>query len=285
MPLCLSDIGVGLSFFVMIFFYKYTAIGNDYLVLDARHDPLPAKDVVVRVCDRHFGIGSDGLLFGGNEQDGCFPLRIFNPDGSEAEKSGNGIRIFARFLWEVGYGKTSPLTVRVPSGEVSCFRGEDDASITTAMGIPQLDSPQLPSPCDQQIILDGCSMEVHAVSMGNPHAVICFPSAKREDILRYGPLLECHPLFPERTNVQIIHVRDPQHIDVQIWERGAGYTLASGSSACAAFAVAHKLGLCDSAVVAHMPGGNLEMRRDADGCIYQTGPVSRIADCRWYDSL
>ncbi|MDR2420110.1 MAG: diaminopimelate epimerase [Puniceicoccales bacterium] len=269
----------------MMFFYKYTAIGNDYLILDARHDSLPAKDVVVCVCDRHFGIGSDGLLFGGIEQDGCFPLRIFNPDGSEAEKSGNGIRIFAQFLWDKNYATGTSLTVRVPAGEVSCCRAEGDSDITTAMGIPQWNSPQLPSPCDQRIVLDGCSMEIHAVSMGNPHAVVCFPSANREDILRYGPLLECHPLFPERTNVQIIHVRDSQYIDMQIWERGVGYTLASGSSACAAFAVARKLGLCDPAAVVQMPGGILKMRQEADACIYQTGPVTRIADCQWYDSL
>jgi diaminopimelate epimerase len=273
-----------LVFFAMMLFYKYTAIGNDYLVLDARHDTLPEKDVVMRVCDRHFGIGSDGLLFGGMEQNGYFPLRIFNPDGSEAEKSGNGIRIFAQFLWDKNYATETSLTVRVPAGELSCFRSEGDSGITTAMGIPRWDSPQLPSPCDQRLVLDGCSMEIHAVSMGNPHAVMYFPSANREDILRYGPLLECHPLFPEKTNVQIIHVRDPQHIDMQIWERGVGYTLASGSSACAAFAVARKLGLCDSAVMAQMPGGNLEMRQDTNACIYQTGSVTRIADCQWYGS-
>jgi diaminopimelate epimerase len=274
--------GVSHNDVIMMLFHKYTAIGNDYLVLDARHYPLPAKDVVVRVCDRHFGIGSDGLLFGASEQNGCFPLKIFNPDGSEAEKSGNGIRIFAHFLWEVGYGKTSPLTVNVPSGKVSCFRGEGNSGITTAMGIPRWDSSQLPSPCDQQIMLDGCSVEIHAVSMGNPHAVICLPSANREDILRYGPLLECHPLFPEKTNVQIIHVRNPQHIDMQIWERGVGYTFASGSSACAAFAVAHKLGLCDTRVTVHMPGGDLQVWQEADGCICQSGKAIHIADCQYF---
>jgi diaminopimelate epimerase len=264
-------------------FYKYTALGNDYLVLDARKNPLPSKGSIVRVCDRHFGIGSDGLLYGGEREKNCFPLRIFNPDGSEAEKSGNGIRIFARFLWDRRYSRATSLSVRVPSGDVLCSRHTGSTDITVEMGIPQWNSPQLPSPCDQLVELDGQSLEVHAVSMGNPHAVLCSPVIGPEAIRHYGPWLENHPLFPQKTNVQLIRVRDRRNIELQIWERGAGYTLASGSSACAAFAVARKLGLCADSVSLHMPGGSLLVRQDARGMLHQTGPASLLADCRWHD--
>jgi diaminopimelate epimerase len=269
----------------MMTFHKYTAIGNDYLILDARHYALPVKDIIIRTCDRHFGIGSDGLLWGGMEEKGCFPLKIFNPDGSEAEKSGNGIRIFARFLWDNHYSQASSLTVRVSSGDVLCSHHENCFDIATAMGIPQWDTEQLPSPCDQTLLLDGQLLKIHAVSMGNPHVVIIGSSVVAlDDILRYGPLLECHPLFPNRTNVQMIYLRDRRHIDMKIWERGVGHTLASGSSACAAFAVARKLGLCDDVVAIHMPGGDLAMWQDADGVLHQTGQVLRIADCQCYCS-
>jgi diaminopimelate epimerase len=263
-------------------FYKYTALGNDYLVLDARKNPLPSPESILRVCDRHFGIGSDGLLYGGAREGNCFPLRIFNPDGSEAEKSGNGIRIFARFLWDRRYSRATSLSVRVRSGDVLCSRHAGTTDITTEMGIPQWSSPQLPSPCDQFLELDGQSLEVHAVSMGNPHAVICSSGIEFEAIRRYGPWLENHPLFPQKTNVQLIRVRDRRNIELQIWERGAGYTLASGSSACAAFAVARKLGLCADSVHLHMPGGSLFVHQDARGMLRQTGPALALADCRWH---
>jgi diaminopimelate epimerase len=268
----------------MILFHKYTAIGNDYLVLDSRKYPLPSKEDIARVCNRHLGIGSDGLLWGGTEQKGYFPLKIFNPDASEAEKSGNGIRIFARFLWDKFYATAPFLTVRVPSGEVLCHRHEADLNITVAMGIPQWSTPQLPSPCDQTIELNGQPIEIHAVSMGNPHVVICSPPNTLDDILHYGPLLERHPLFLEKTNVQMIHVRDNHTIAMRIWERGVGHTLASGSSACAAFAVARKLNLCGSMATVHMPGGKLEIRCDITGAFHQTGPVTHIADCQWHNS-
>jgi diaminopimelate epimerase len=268
----------------MITFHKYTAIGNDYLILDSRKYPLLAKEDIVRVCDRHLGIGSDGLLWGGVEQKGYFPLKIFNPDASEAEKSGNGIRIFARFLWDQLYSTTPFLTVHVLSGEVLCHRHEMDLDITVAMGIPQWNTPQLPSPCDQTIELNGRSIEIHAVSMGNPHVVICSSTDALDDILHYGPLLERHPLFPEKTNVQMIHVRDDHTIVMRIWERGVGHTLASGSSACAAFAVARRLNLCGKMATVHMPGGKLEIQCDANGVLHQTGPVTHIADCQWHNS-
>jgi len=267
-----------------MFFYKYTALGNDYLVLDARRYPLPSREAVLRVCDRHFGIGSDGLLWGGVKEKNCFPLRIFNPDGSEAEKSGNGIRIFARFLWDKHCDASSSLVVRVPSGDVLCSRSAGSADITVEMGIPQWDTPQLPSPGDRSIEVDGKWLEIHAVSLGNPHVVLGAASVDPEEIRHYGPLLETHPLFPQRTNVQIMRVRDRQNIDLRIWERGAGYTLASGSSACAAFAVARKLGLCADAVTLHMPGGSLFVRQDARGMLCQAGPAFAIADCRWRGS-
>jgi diaminopimelate epimerase len=255
-------------------FAKYTALGNDYIEIDEEMFGAPAPERVRAICDRHHGVGSDGILFfrQGNGVD-VFSVRIFNPDGSEAEKSGNGLRILARFLYEFGYCVGTSLTIQTISGTVTAnlhFVGNTVIAIEVAMGRASFDPVDVPmlgpdgEAVDTVIDVDNKPLVVTAVSMGNPH---CIHFVKQLDVqeLRYlGPLLERHPSFPQRTNVQLAHVRSRHRIDILIWERGAGETLASGSSSCAVAAAAVKKGLVDGDVMVHMPGGELKIQVDPE---------------------
>lgn len=268
-------------------FYKYHALGNDYLVLNPRDYPggIPPEPRHIRViCHRHYGLGSDGLLWGPlpSTQAG-FGLRIFNPDGSEAEKSGNGLRIFARFLWDQGLVKTPRFTIETPGGVVEA-EIMNDRRITVAMGRVSFESGKIPvtgSPrevLNEQITIQDRIFTFCAATIGNPHCVIPLAEISPELAKKYGPAIEVHPNFPQRINVQFMQVLDRTNLRLEIWERGAGYTLASGSSSCAASAVAHKLGLVDREVTVHMPGGQISIEIGPDYAIRMTGPVVKIAE-------
>lgn len=265
---------------------KYHALGNDYLVM--RPEDLPAgpdPERIRRICHRNYGPGSDGILFGPLVSRTCdFGLRIFNPDGSEAEKSGNGLRIFARFLRDEGLAGTEPFTVETPGGTVSCRVAPDARSITVEMGRVSFESARIPvegpsrEVLNEEIEAGGHRFTFCAATVGNPHCVIRCDTVSREDAMRYGPLIETDPRFPNRTNVQFLQVLDRENIRIEIWERGAGYTLASGSSSTAAAAVARRLGLCGDNITVHMPGGTLLIRFEGDYPAVMTGPVTRV--CR-----
>jgi diaminopimelate epimerase len=197
-------------------------------------------------------------------------VRIFNPDGSEAEKSGNGLRIFARWLFDTArlVTRTFDIDVGGASAEVEVHA---DGSVTVNMGRPTFRDEL------QQLEVDGRLLEVVALSIGNPHCVIFRPVLDRTELRRLGPLVERSAAFPRRTNVQLAHVADRATLDLLIWERGAGETRASGSSACAVVAAAYRAGLVDAEVTARMPGGNLAVRVDDDGSLWQRGPVEEIA--------
>lgn len=270
-------------------FHKYHALGNDYLVLDPRDYPDwsagPSPAQIRAICHRNFGIGSDGILWGPLPSAiSEFALQIFNPDGSEAEKSGNGLRIFSRYLWDQGLLKNTVFTIETPGGQVRSEIKNDGRLITVAMGTVSFTSTQIPvaGPAREVInetvrILDQ-DFTFCAATIGNPHCVIPLRTISPALAHRYGPGLEVHPNFPRKTNVQFMQVIDRANIRIEIWERGAGYTLASGSSSSAAAAVAHRLGLVDRSVTVHMPGGTIEIEIGANYSIQMTGTVNRVAE-------
>lgn len=265
-------------------FYKYHALGNDYIVIDPNKSSLKLTEDNIRlICHRNFGVGSDGILYGPLLEDGEMRLRILNPDGSEAEKSGNGIRIFSRYLVEAGYVNSKEFSLVTAGGTVAVAVLDEAASlIKVDMGAASFNSADLPAGgppreiLGEKLTIGGADCVVNCVSMGNPHCVIPLDDISRERAERLGPLVENHPLFPKRTNVQFLQVIDRSNIRIEIWERGAGYTLASGSSSCAAASVAHRLGLTGPAVKVHMPGGVIDIDIKPDGHVFMTGPVTGV---------
>jgi diaminopimelate epimerase len=254
-------------------YVKSHGLGNDYIVIDPANVPFAVTPEAVRlICDRHRGVGSDGILLVAPAADADFGVRIFNPDGTEAEKSGNGARIFAKFLREHGYTNKDHFTIHTLGGRVTCALEHEDgrvARITVDMGKARFD------PLDA-IEVGGRRFEVTSVSIGNPHCVIVVPDLATIDIQELGPKIETHPAFPHRTNVQFAQVVSRSEVRILIWERGAGYTLASGSSSCAVVAAVHRKGLVARDVTVSMPGGRLSISIAADGEIRMRGPVEEI---------
>jgi len=268
-------------------FAKYHALGNDYLVIDPAEvpggAPLPV-DQIRLICHRNLGVGSDGILWGPlPSARAAAGLRIFNPDGSEAEKSGNGLRIFSRYLWDRKLVKTPDFKVETPGGVVDVHIG-GDGLITVDMGAVSFSSERIPvagpsrEVINEKITVQDRTFTFCAASIGNPHCVIALPEISAALATRYGPDIEVHPNFPRRTNVQFMQVLDRANIRIEIWERGAGNTLASGSSSSASAAVARRLGLVDDHVTVHMPGGKISIDIGPGYAIRMTGPVARVAD-------
>jgi diaminopimelate epimerase len=267
-------------------YVKYHGLGNDYLVI--RPDDI-AGDLetsqVQRICDRNYGVGSDGILLGPLHSDKCdFQLRILNPDGSEAEKCGNGLRIFSRYLYDEGLVHETKFTVETLGGTVICHVQDSGKTVSVEMGKVSFLSTLIPVVGEEREVLQehmeiaGNKFEYCAATVGNPHCVILFEPITPELAQKYGPLIEIDSRFPHRTNVQFLEVLDRQNIRIEIWERGAGYTLSSGSSSTAAAGVAYKLGLCGPNVTVHMPGGDLVISFSKDLTATMTGPVTRICD-------
>jgi diaminopimelate epimerase len=279
-------------------FHKYHALGNDYIVCDPcdfpSWNPAPTVDQIRVVCHRNFGVGSDGILWGPlPSRQSEFGLRIFNPDGSEAEKSGNGLRIFSRYLYDQKLIKNPSFTIETPGGHVQSVIKDDGRLITVAMGQVSFDSTKIPvnpaTPArevlNEKITILDREFTYCAATIGNPHCVLPLTEISSELAHKYGPHLETHPNFPRKTNVQFLRVLDRANIQIEIWERGAGYTLASGSSSSAAAAVAHKLGLVDASVTVHMPGGKIGIEISPDFSIMMTGTVNKVAEGTMHPEL
>lgn len=276
-------------------FTKYHALGNDYIVLDPADFPawpVPSPEQIRVICHRNFGVGSDGILWGPLPSSvGDFGLRIFNPDGSEAEKSGNGLRIFSRYLWDRKLVQKSVFSIETAGGRVESRLQDDARLITVAMGRVSFDSTKIPvaglprEVLNERIQAGDREFDFCAATIGNPHCVVPLPRIDAALAKKYGPLLENHAHFPHRTNVQFLAVRDRRNIAIEIWERGAGYTLASGSSSSAAAAVAHRLGLVDDKVTVHMPGGSLAIEIAPDYAIMMTGTVHKVATGKMHPDL
>jgi len=276
------------------FFVKSHGLGNDYIVFDSdKIDFKLTQDLIKKICDVHYGIGSDGILVKYNSDAADFKLRIFNPDGSEAEKSGNGLRIFCKFLYDYGYTDKEEFTVETKGGIVKAKMEEKNKFgkakiITVDMGKAIFDSKQIPVNTDKEefisekIAVGDKEFEVNCVSVGNPHCVIIKENLDEEEIKKYGPMIENHPLFPNRINVQFVKPTSRNEIQILIWERGAGFTYASGSSSCGVASVLVKKGLVDREIKIKMIGGELKISIDEDWNIKMTGEVQEI--CSGYIS-
>ncbi|MBI3456760.1 MAG: diaminopimelate epimerase [Candidatus Rokubacteria bacterium] len=246
----------------------------------------PFSPAAIRwICHRHWGVGSDGILLRTGSAVADVGLRIFNPDGSEAEKSGNGLRIFAKYLWERGGLQKSPMRIETKGGivEAVCHvTGGQVTEVTVEMGRATFRAPEIPmhGP-DRDVVgvplqVDARFFTVTCVSVGNPHCVVFTDRLDEAEVRAWGPRLETHPAFPNRTNVQFARVLGRGRVEIRIWERGAGYTLASGSSSCAVAAAAVRNGLTDGAVTLVMPGGELGIEVRPDYSIRLRGPVAEV---------
>ena len=265
-------------------FEKYHALGNDYLVLPSEELKGDLTEEAIRlICHRNFGLGSDGILLGPLPSDKAqFGLRIFNPDGSEAEKSGNGLRIFSLYLWDTGQVKDEPFTIDTMGGVVKSQILDGPDKISVEMGRVSFQSDSIPVTGEPREVIGesieagGQTFTYNAATIGNPHCVIPLDDISEELARRIGPDIENHANFPQRINLQLLKAIDRNTIQIEIWERGAGYTLASGSSSSAAAAVAHKIGLCDRDIRVRMPGGEIEIQISEDYDIHMSGPATRV---------
>jgi diaminopimelate epimerase len=269
-------------------FVKSHALGNDYLVVVPAELDFPlTPGVVRRLCDRHFGVGSDGVLALVPSQRADFGLKIYNPDGSEAEKSGNGLRIFAKYLYDHRHTTAPRFTVETPGGVAVCDLDVRDGRVTRVtvdMGEATFRSDRIPAAgpvrevVDEPLEVEGRVLRVTAVNVGNPHCVVFADDLEAVDLHRLGPALERHPHFPQRTNVQFARVLGPDRVRIRIWERGAGHTLASGSSACAVAAACVRRGLTGRELQVEMEGGVLQVSVDERYRLRMAGPAAEV--CR-----
>jgi diaminopimelate epimerase len=267
-------------------FSKYHALGNDYIVINPRDLPAPLTTEQVRtICHRNFGVGSDGILLGPlPAQNAKCALKIFNPDGSLAEKSGNGLRIFSRYLWDAKSVGHEEFAIQTDGGLVRSTVFADGGMVRVEMGRVSFDSGKIPvtgperEVINEKISAGGREFTFCAATIGNPHCVLPLSEISAQLAHEFGPLLEIHAFFPRKTNVQFLKVLDRANIRIEIWERGAGYTLASGSSSSAAAAVAHKLGLVDRSVSVHCPGGVIQIEIGDGFTIRMTGSVTKVSE-------
>ncbi|HVK02340.1 MAG TPA: diaminopimelate epimerase [Armatimonadaceae bacterium] len=270
-------------------FVKMQGIGNDFVVADCLVEGAPSPEELQRrsvfLCDRKFGVGADIVICVLPSERCDFLMRMFNPDGSEAEMCGNGIRCFGKYVYDHGHTTRTSITVETPGGDKVLELTVRDGKVTHAtvdMGKPGLERADIPMTGDagraisQPVDVDGESVALTAVSMGNPHAVYFVPTATEESIDRLGPALEKHPLFPRRTNVHEVEVVSPSEIKVLTFERGAGRTLACGTGACASVVAAHLNGRTGRRVLVHLLGGDLQIDWSDDDHVYMTGPAVEV---------
>jgi diaminopimelate epimerase len=272
-------------------FVRAHGLGNDYLVVDGATFGVALDETRVRrICDRHVGIGSDGILQRVPAPAGFdAALRIFNPDGSEAEKSGNGVRIYAKFCFDHGYADPAqPLRIHTLGGPVEArlIKREADRSVLrVSMGRVSFQLADLPMTAERDehewvargLTVGDRRFTVTCLSVGNPHCVVLDAPFDEAIARAYGPLIENHARFPRRTNVQFVRVRDRNTVEALIWERGAGWTLSSGSSSCAVAAACVRAGLVDRAVEVVMPGGTLSVEVSEEYSLEQIGFAQEIA--------
>jgi diaminopimelate epimerase len=277
-------------------FTKLHGTGNDFVVVDARALDGDWAALATRVCDRHFGVGADGLILAAPSARADIRMRIFNADGSEAEMSGNGMRCLVKFA--VDGGIVSP---RGDAFDVETGNGVLGVRITTeggrvtrveeAMGRPRLDPREIPVAIEapgpvlrHPLDVDGETLEVTPVSMGNPHTVyVQDEPVDTYPLHRIGPLVEHHRLFPNRTNFEVIRMLGPGSAEMRVWERGVGETLSCGSGASAVMAAARLLGLAGDSLSLRVPGGELDLAWDGEGDVTLTGPVEEVFRGSWPD--
>jgi diaminopimelate epimerase len=283
-------------------FTKMHGIGNDYVYVDCVRSPPPRHpaELSLKVSDRHFGIGSDGLILICPSERADVRMRMFNADGSESEMCGNGIRCVAKFAFDHGLTKNNPMTVETGRGVLTLnldVKAGKVERVTVDMGEPILDADKIPTTLPGPRVVNCASNKVSGsiaevipealtcVSMGNPHAVLYCEDVSRVPLERVGPMLENAPVFPRRINVHFVQVRSPEEVTMRTWERGSGITLACGTGACAVAVAGVLTGRTGRDLLAHLPGGDLRLRWDEkDNHVYMTGPAVEVFSGEWPDA-
>jgi diaminopimelate epimerase len=269
-------------------FTKYHGLGNDFILIDNRNssEPKLTPDQAIDWCDRHFGIGADGVIFALPGQDGTdYTMRIFNSDGSEPEMCGNGIRCMARFLADLETAETGKFqekyAIQTLAGIITP-KFEANGQITVDMGEPRLLASEIPTTLagekvvNQPLEVAGQTWNVTCVSMGNPHCITFVDDVASIDLKKIGSLFEYHSVFPQRTNTEFIQVVRPDYLKMRVWERGAGITLACGTGACASLVAGVLNEKCDRRATIELPGGCLDIEWSHDGRIYMTGDATKV---------
>ena len=265
-------------------FTKMHGIGNDFIVVDAIHEPVSEPAALARrVCARRFGVGADGLILMCASERADATMRIFNSDGSEPEMCGNGIRCAAKFLYDTGLVKKADMAIDTLAGVKNIHldvEGEQAVSVTVDMGQPVFEPARIPVAAESnriRVSLGGREVSFFCVSMGNPHFVIFVPDITQINLSSVGPLIENHPYFPDRTNVEFVQVLSDGEVRMRVWERGSGITQACGTGACATAVAAVVNGKCDRTVRVNMDGGTLTIEwRATNGHVYMTGGAVNV---------
>jgi len=272
-------------------FTKLHGLGNDYVYVNCFEEDLTGVDLpelARRVSDRHFGIGSDGLILILPSERADFRMRVFNNDGSEAKNCGNGLRCVSKYVYDHGLTRKTTFTVETLGGIVTpeVIVGADGKVelVRIDMGEPRFERSAIPMTgipeehaLEEIIEVDDATFSISAVSMGNPHAVLFVDELRDEVVRKYGPKIEVHEWFPERTNVEFIRVKNRNEIFFRVWERGTGETLACGTGACAAVVAACMSGKTDRQVTVHLAGGDLFIEwRESDNRVIMTGPATEV---------
>ena len=280
-----------------ISFTKMHGIGNDYILIDAREVEKDWSQVAVDICDRHFGVGGDGILLIRDSDVADCRMQIYNPDGSEAEACGNGIRMFSKYIVEQGVVSAPEDRLVVQTlgavGKIELSRSNGSvSSVRASMGPARLRPSQVPVALedgpdvvmDYPVELGDRTVPVTCVSMGNPHAVHFTDIPVDEfPLLDVGPRVENHPFFPARVNFEIVNIIDRTHVRSRVWERGVGETLACGTGACAIAVASCLHGLTDSPVNVQLPGGSLVIEWDGEGDVFLSGPAEYVFTGVWQE--
>lgn len=277
-------------------FSKMNGLGNDFVVV-AHFTEIPANasEMAIQICDRHFGVGADGLVFILPSEIGDFRMRIFNADGSEAEQCGNAIRCVAKYVYDHRLTEKEELNVVTLAGIQSIsleIKEEKVFRVTVDMGSPILKGREIPTAVEQEEVIEhpiateGQTFAFTGVSMGNPHAVIFVENAVGFDVEHWGPLLENHELFPRKANIEFVTVKSAGEMDMRVWERGCGQTLACGTGACATLIAGVLTGKTQRKGLVHLKGGDLEIEwKETDGHVYMTGPAEEVFTGKWLISF
>ena len=278
---------------MQIFFSKMEGLGNDFVMMDDREglieEALAYPDLARKLCDRHFGIGADGIILARKSTTHDVRFVIINSDGSEPQMCGNGMRCFAKFLYEKGIFTQKRMQVETLAGtivpEIFTDQNNQVISVRVDMGKPILACPEIPFVCDRDtgieepLVIGDDTVTLTTVSMGNPHAVIFVGSIMSVDVEKLGRAVETHERFPEKTNVEFIEMIRDTEFKMKVWERGAGITLACGTGACASLVAAHLTQRSQHHALVHLDGGDLEISWDQEtGHIYKTGPATQVFD-------
>ena len=264
---------------------RYHGLGNDYVVFDPNKNEFElTPESVSAICNRNAGLGSDGILEGPILKENGMHVKVWNPDGSISETSGNGVRIFAKYLKDASYVQKKNFKLLTASGEAEVtFLNEDGSRLRVSMGKLSFWSDDIPVTGDRREVINedmvfGRTLyPVTCATIGNPHCIIPMREISKPLVCKIGEYAEMARYFPHRVNTQIMKVTDKENISIEIYERGAGYTLASGTGACAAAGVAYKLGMTNNKVIVHMPGGELLVEIEDDWTVYMTGDVFYVA--------